>query len=596
MNKIFLYADEASQKILSGESQKIIAIGSDFGYGNFGDVLQHINALKAIKAAGRYDTISVMAANAISHQKFPSWALSAYKTDAVVFVADYPLVLSDSDPRLNLVGEIRNVAGVCLYGGGFLNAMWGDFVLSVVEHFLHRNGNIDYWVSGQQITAPFEKRVVDHINTFRPKLFGVRDEVSLQLLAEQGFTADYSFDDAAEALLELNHRFSVQQGQGLALHLNSSDYTANRSLEHGLGKELATLANYAVVDHEITVFQAFKDTRQDVFDTAETIKRLDYLFPFHVHRTVDLVGLLFDQSVGKDALNLDVALGYSCSYHVALWLQLAGIPCWLRSSNSFYDQKSRALQVTQELEEFLQSPKLADHRSNIARRANWSEKLQKHLQSIQHINNCLIFEEIEDGPAPWPFYYKGQPTLQDKLVEAEQITKWHRERAEEIEHDSCVIKGENAELHGRVEALSAQLTEVGNEVQQHRARAEGAERDLGMVKGENTELHGRLEALSAQLTEVGNEAHQQRARAEGTERDLGMVKGENAELNGRLGVLRSENAELLGRIEELSTQLSAVFASRSWRLTRGLRVFGRLSRGEFDLLGSSIRQRFKRDR
>ena len=145
----------------------------------------------------------------------------------------------------------------------------------------------------------------------------------------------------------------------------------------------------------------------------------------------------------------------------------------------------------------MQSPKLADHRSNIARRANWNEKLQKHLQSIQHVNNCLIFEEIEDGPAPWPFYYKGQPTLQDKLVEAEQVTKWHRERAE------------------------------------------GAERDLSVAKDENVELLGRLEALSAQL--------------------------------------------------------SAVLASRSWRLTRGLRVFGRLFRGEFDLVWSSIRQRFKRD-
>ena len=85
-----------------------------------------------------------------------------------------------------------------------------------------------------------------------------------------------------------------------------------------------------------------------------------------------------------------------------------------------------------------------------------------------------------------------------------------------------------------------------------------------------------------QLTEVGNEAHRQRAHAEGAERDLDAFKSENVELHGRL--------------EALSAQLSAVLASRSWRLTRGLRVFGRLFRGEFDLVWSSIRQRFKRDR
>jgi hypothetical protein len=49
MSSLYFYADDASQKILAGDAQKIISIGSDFGYGNFGDVLQHINALRAIK-------------------------------------------------------------------------------------------------------------------------------------------------------------------------------------------------------------------------------------------------------------------------------------------------------------------------------------------------------------------------------------------------------------------------------------------------------------------------------------------------------------------------------------------------------------------
>jgi hypothetical protein len=540
MSNIFLYADESSQKVLAGESQKIISIGSDFGYGNFGDVLQHINALRAIKSSGRHDTISVLAANAISSQSFPSFVPSAYKTDAVVFVADYPLVLSGSDPKLNLVGEIRNVAGLCLYGGGFLNAMWGNFVLTVVEYFLHRVKSINYWVSGQQITSPFETRVVEHIKAFRPKLFGVRDEVSAQLLLDQGFASDFSFDDSTEALAGLAYRLSIRRGQGLALHLNSSDYTANTSLEIGLGRELASVAGHGAANHEVTVFQAFRDIRQDVFDTSETIKRLDYLFPFHNHRTIDLVGLLFSQSAGKDTITLDLEFGYSCSYHVALLLQLAGIPCWLRSSNTFYDQKSRALQVTQGLEEFLGSPKLADHSFNLERRLAWNEKLHLHLQGIEPVANCLRFEKIEDGPAPWSFYYKGRPTLQERLSEAEKANQWHRERAE------------------------------------------GAERDLGLVRGENAELHGRVEALSAQLTEIGDEAHRQRERAEGAERDLGLIRGEDAELHGR--------------VEALSTQLSAILASRSWRLTRGLRVLGRLFRGEFGLVLSTLRKRFTRYR
>lgn len=498
MKHIFLYADEKSHKVLSCNSQKIIVCGGDFGYGNFGDVLQHINILQTIKILGRFDTISLMAANAINLQSFPSFALAGYKTNAVIFVSDYPLIFSELDPQLKLVSKISNVAGFCLYGGGFLNSMWGDFVLSVAEHFLRLDQKINYWVSGQQITVPFEARVVEHIRAFRPKLFGVRDEVSSQLLIEQGFAADFSFDDATEALEGMSDRLSIRQGQGLALHLNSSDYTANTSLEYGLGRELTSVALHGAANHQVTVFQAFRDRREVVLDSNETIKRLENLFPFNNHQTIDLVGLFFDQTTTKASVNLELALGYSCSYHVTLLLQLAGIPCWLRSSNSFYNQKSRALQVTQGLEDFLRSPRLADHSLNLERRAAWNEKLHRHLASIEPIVNSLCFESIEDGPAPWSFFYKGHPTFQEKLIAVEKDNQWHR------------------------------------------SLAEGAKRDI----------------------------------------DVDRVK----------------NAELQGRVESLSNELSAVLASRSWRLTKGLRFIGRLFRGEFRAVFAAIRHRFTRRR
>lgn len=468
MSRFYIYANENSLRVLSGSEQKIIAIGGDFGYGNFGDVLQHINALKAIKRCGRFNTVSVMAANAISHQGFPEWVLPACSTDAVVFCAEYPLILSDDDPKLQLVSEIKNVAGVHLYGGGFLNHMWGDYVLSVVEHFLTQSKDIAYWVSGQQITSPYQTRVLEHINTFTPRLFGVRDEISQQLLLDAGFDADYSFDDATEALIALTEKVGLRQGKGLFMHLNSSDYTANQSLQHGLGSQLSLLSDSSASENGITVFQAFRDTRDDVFDTTETIKQLDYLFPFHDARLVDLVGLLFDTPGKSLSPALQGEFGYSCSYHVALWLQLSGIPCWLRSSNTFYDQKSRALQVTQDLEEFIRKPKLADHRFNLERRKAWTEKLQAFLNQLPVVENACTFTDDGLGPAPWPFFYKGKPSQLERLKELETSVRWQRDRADVAER----------ELQGRVEALTAQLTEVGNEAHQQRDRADVAEREL----------------------------------------------------------------------------------------------------------------------
>ena len=539
MNHIYLYADEASREVLLNDMQKVALIGSDFGYGNFGDVLQHVNSLNAAKQAKRFASVSIMAANAIGFADFPTWTRANYGADAIVFVADYPLILDGSSPCLELVGEIRNLAAIHLYGGGFLNSMWGDYVLGITEYFLRLAPEATYVVSGQQVTPPYQSRLVEHIKDFRPKLFGVRDELSQRWLREAGFNADFSFDDATEALLELTETLPLQRGVGLLMHVNASDYTSNDALTLGLGYEMQQLKASRWANNGITLFQAYRDPRHEVCDARETLKKLDVAFPFTDLRLIELASLVYGDHKTHVASPIVGEIGYSCSYHIALWLQLAGIPCWLRSSNPYYDQKSRALQVTQELDSFLKDPRLADHRSNLERRAEWNEKLHSFLFQIPDACNSFTFTDDGKGPPPWSFFYKGKPTLQEKLIEAEKSDRWQRDRAE------------------------------------------AAERDLGVARSENSELHGRMEALTAQLTEVGDEAHQQRDRAEAAERDL--------------GVARSENSELHGRMEALTAQLDVIRASRSWRLTRGLRVLGRLLRGEIAPVLDGLRLTFKRN-
>ena len=540
MRKIYLYADEASREVLLNDLQKAIHIGGDFGYGNFGDVLQHINSLNATKQANRFVSVSVLSANAIGFADFPAWARQNYGADAIVFVADYPLILDNSSPRLEIVREIRNLTVVYLYGGGFLNNIWGDYVLGVVEYFLRLAPDAAYVVSGQQVTPPYQSRVVEHIKSFKPKLFGVRDEQSQQWLREAGFNPEFSFDDATEALLDLRASLPLRRGAGLLIHLNSSDYTANDASRRDLGYELQKLKSSRWGQDGTTLFQAFRDPRHEVCDARETIKKLDVAFPFADFRLIELVSLLYSGLQPHLSSPIVGDIGYSCSYHVALWLQLAGIPCWLRSTNPYYDQKSHALQVTQELEAFLADPHLADHRCNLERRKAWNEKLQAFMHQISVVQNFCRLTEDGDGPSPWVFFYKGKPTLQEKLNEAEKFGRWQQDRAET------------------------------------------AERDLGIARSEIEELRGRIEALTGQLTEVGHEAHRQQDRAETAERDLGIA--------------RSEIEELRGRIEALTGQLTSILASRSWRLTRGLRVLGRLLRGEIDSVRYGLRRTIKRNR
>jgi hypothetical protein len=539
VSSIYLYADEASCEVLLNDLQKFVLIGGDTGNANFGDVLQAINSVNMAQQSKRFATVCVMVVHAVAFKEFPAWTRKNYGTDAIVFVADYPLILDDCSPCLKLVGEIRNLAAIHLYGGGFLNNMWGDYVLGITEYFLRLAPEATYLVSGQQVTPPYQSRVVEHIKDFKPKLFGVRDELSQRWLREAGFNVDFSFDDATEALLDLTKTLPLQRGTGLLMHVNASDYTSNDALSFGLGYELQRLKASRWANDGITLIQAFRDPRHEVCDARETLKKLDVAFPFTDLRLIELASMVYGGQNAHATSPIVGEIGYSCSYHVALWLQLAGIPCWLRSSNPFYDQKSRALQVTQELDSFLEDPRLADHGVNLERRAAWNEKLYSFMLQIPDACNSLTFADDGKGPAPWPFFYKGKPTLQEKLNEAEKS-------------DRC-----------------------------QRDRAEAAERDLGVARIENGELHGRTETLTEQLTEVGNEAHRQRDRAEAAERDL--------------GVARIENGELHGRIETLTTQLDVIHASRSWRLTRVLRVLGRLLRGEVAPVRDGLRRAFKRN-
>ena len=551
MTNLYLYADEKSRSVILDSTQKIITIGGDFGYGNFGDVLQKINALKIIKKNKQFSTVAVMASNAIDRQDFPEWVISAYSTDAVIFVSEYPLILSAHDPSLQLVTSIKNLAGVYLYGGGFLNSIWGDYVLSVVEQFLKKDPQISYWASGQQVTPPFENRVIEHINNFKPRLFGVRDERSIQLLSDVGFNADYSFDDATEELILLNQKLHTTRGEGLLLHVNASDYTANKSIKYGLGRQLSDLSKSHAAKNGVTIFQAFRDSRQDVLDSTETIKQLGSYFPFHDTRLVDLVGLLFDQSTYPINRPVQGDFGYSCSYHVTLWLQLAGIPCWLRSSNTFYDQKSRALQVTQGLEEFIREPKLADHRFNLERRQIWAERFQNSLNSIDTCHNEVEFNDDEKGPAPWPFLYKGKPTYQEKLNEHDKNLRWHLERADAAEHDLHMAQEQSNEQKIHTESLESQLAHSADEILLYQQRTESLQLHLDADLKKTAELNIHLEAVSQQLTEVGHNAHQQHQRAELAENSLG-----NAKIN--IEELQNQAAVSQARIEAVTAQLTEV--------------------------------------
>lgn len=575
MGNIYLYADEESRQVLLDKSQKLISIGSDFGYGNFGDIVQSVNSLKLAKKSRQFTTVSILAANAIGFKEFPQWVKNSYGSDAVIFVAEYPLILDENSPSLKLVSEIRNIALVHMYGGGFLNDMWGDFILGVVEYFLRISESARYIVSGQQITHPFESRLLRHIEKFKPVLFGVRDELSRSILGKAGFDAGFSFDDASELLVSIAERLLLRKGSGLFLHLNVSSYTANNDGADRLGEELKLVEENISKSGEVTLLQAFKDARPEVRDSREALKFLDYRFPFNDVRLIELTPFAYGVEDEGRSRPVVGEFGYSCSYHVALCLQLAGIPCWLRSSNSFYDQKSKALQVSQGLSEFLREPRLADHRTNLERRAQWLDTLEKAIEQSPVVNKISHVPPNNDGPAPWGFFFKGTPTLEEKLELAEQQNSFLLEKIEESE---LVLQ-----LRMQVDGLRTQLTDLGAETHLQRQRAEG----MLLVESELREEMARRGEGWLRLEMALHEEMARRAEVwVGAEQVLrAEITQCNAQIAGQAALVQSL-AEAEQRASQLDAQLAQMLRSRSWRLTRPLRAIARFARsGHFDSRG-----------
>ena len=458
-SRFYLYADVASLSVLEGGGEKVFLVGGCFGNQNFGDILQLKNTAKFYRQLGRFNSVAVFNTHDIGDFKFPGFACQAFGVDAVVFVSSLPLCGLDVGAGLLPVRIIRHAEVLHLYGGGFLNDMWGDSVLNITERFLEFLKPPTYVVSGQQITPPFESRVLQHIQAYQPILFSVRDDFSEKLLAGKGYHPETSFDDATEALLQLADQFSLKRAPGLLLHINSSDYTNNVTGDDGLVSELKALAAGSDVHNKVTVFQAFADRRIEIVDTRESIKQLERFFPFTDYRFVELAFLAC--GLGTRPIEpLQGDFGYSCSYHFALWLQLSGIPCWLRVSNPFYWQKAAALQVNQDFVSYLRDPYLADHTSNLDQRQKW-------LMQLRHV--------ISDAPS-------GRQVC-EIIINDDVSSPWHFKR--------------NATSNSRelTDQLATRVNEIGSQLQLERQRAECAE--LASL-----ELANRLEQAQKDLAQA----------------------------------------------------------------------------------------------
>ena len=209
------------------------------------------------------------------------------------------------------------------------------------------------------------------------------------------------------------------------MDLNISNYTNNAANLQTLQDQLTMLQAHAGACKAATILQAYADRRVEVVDSRESIKELERFFPFIDYRTVELTALAYRTPITL-VNQLQGDIGYSCSYHVALWLQLAGIPCWLHTGNSFYQQKKQALQIRQNLASFLLEPHLTNHSSNLEQREKWQAQLSKVLLSAPESNRIC---ELPIGEAHkavlWKFKGNHLNEPDTKISQLLSSRSWH---------------------------------------------------------------------------------------------------------------------------------------------------------------------------
>jgi predicted nuclease with TOPRIM domain len=108
----------------------------------------------------------------------------------------------------------------------------------------------------------------------------------------------------------------------------------------------------------------------------------------------------------------------------------------------------------------------------LERRAQWRTAFDKVLENTTEVRKVSRIIPSEGGPAPWPFFFKGRPTVDEKINSAQK---------------------ENRQLIERLEGLSTLLTEVGHEAHAQCKRAEEIEKRLNSAQEKNRQLIERLQ-------------------------------------------------------------------------------------------------------
>ncbi|NYJ96340.1 glycosyltransferase [Pseudoclavibacter caeni] len=387
------FTDRATRALLrSGRPITLLYTGSN-GHSNFGDILQNKNVLGYWDS--RDDAQPVLLLPAFSGRAGRAARLRAWYTPNIVFFAERsaaPAALralaDDSTVQLDESDLARaDTPLLHVVGGGYLNRMWGDSHLSIIEEASRAWRTTRVVMSGLQIDrhgAAGLRRLID--DGLPATMIGFRDRASLDVAREHGLgsLARYTFDDLTEMLQDWSgarvpRALPAAHGVRYAVHMNSSGYAGGPAALSRWGDVLDHIA--AQQPDEVILLHAYEDARVEVQDTLDTAAALGERFPFITFRVISIAKAALRSTPGDGLPEELTALrgltaGFSASYHTALMLTFLGVPAYLVNASDYFAQKAKLFQLPS-IDEFLNRPETAlpDLTAEIDARTTWIEDL-----------------------------------------------------------------------------------------------------------------------------------------------------------------------------------------------------------------------------
>lgn len=394
---MYYYTDNETADFLAGEFEKVYLLGSYDDPNNFGDIIQLKGALEFHRNLGDREPVIML-------------SYRAYKEDGYVeklkkwFNCKYFIFQSHTNEPEQQWATLSPIASfpagglLHVYGGGYLNKMWGEWRIQEIEYILDLFKVKDYFLSGHQIDKDTVPKLQKLFEKKAPLLVGLRDRESLSYLQTMSIdvSAHYSFDDVTNIFLKWiaasrqDIKSFVSSGlsrKKFAIHMNMASYTGDEQHRNDIVESIReATAHYPALSPQ--VLHSYNERRPEFTkDSLGTIIELQEDFPFHAYSVINLAQMALDINPSTNyypqirGILSTVEFAITCSYHTSMLMSFLDKPTYLIASNEYYRQKRAGLGYHDNLEEYLKNPAsyIKNFASDVAAHHDWLRLVERAI-------------------------------------------------------------------------------------------------------------------------------------------------------------------------------------------------------------------------